>query len=165
MNTYNSALAYRQSTALGASPVGQVVSLYDTILRDLHRATDALAAGQVEQRVAAVNHALLVIGELQGVLDFERGGEPARNLDGFYKVARNLILQASMKGSAGTFQEVISMLTRIRAAWAQVERSVEAAGIAEHTGIPGAERQRSMAKNNPVPAEDLEMHRQGNWRA
>ena len=165
MNTHNSALAYRQSTALGASPVGQVVSLYDTILRDLHRANDSLATGQVEQRVAAVNHALLVIGELQGVLDFERGGEPARNLESFYKAARNLILQASMKGSAETFQEVISMVMRIRTAWAQIERNAGAAITAEQAGVPAAERLRSLARNNPAPAEDPDLHIQGNWRA
>ena len=76
--TDDSARAYRQATAFGASPVGQVVALYDALLRDLHKATTAIAAGHVESRVAAANHALTIIGELQGVLDFEHGGEPAR---------------------------------------------------------------------------------------
>jgi len=165
MNTYDSAFAYRQSTALGASPVGQIIALYDTILRDLHRATDSLAGGQVEQRVAAVNHALLVIGELQGVLDFERGGEPARNLGTFYKVARNLILQASMKGSAETLRDVISMVMRIRAAWAQIEHLTETAGTSERAGVSTAEQHRTVLRHNPVPAEEPEIGIRSNWRA
>jgi flagellar secretion chaperone FliS len=165
MNTHDSAFAYRQSTALGASPVGQVIALYDTMLRDLHRASDSLATSQVEQRVAAVNHALLVIGELQGVLDFERGGDPARNLDTFYKVARNLILQASMKGSAETFRDVISMVMRIRAAWAQIEQLAETAGTAARAGVSTAERQRAVLRHNPVPTEEPESSARSNWRA
>ena len=42
MNEHDSAFAYHQNTAIGASPVGQVVALYDTILRDLHRASAAV---------------------------------------------------------------------------------------------------------------------------
>ena len=35
-----------------------------------------------------LNHALLIIAELESVLDHERGGEVSRHLDGFYKVTR-----------------------------------------------------------------------------
>jgi flagellin-specific chaperone FliS len=48
--------------------VGQVVALYDIIVRDLRRAVEAIDAKQIEARVNASNHALMVIGELQGVL-------------------------------------------------------------------------------------------------
>ncbi|HUN60843.1 MAG TPA: flagellar export chaperone FliS [Candidatus Sulfotelmatobacter sp.] len=124
MNAKDTALAYHHSAAIGASRVGQVVALYDTIVRDLHRAVQAVAAGDVEKRVAAVNHALLVISELQGVLDFERGGEPARNLENFYKVARGLILKGSLTCSQETFREAVSMITRVRAAWAKIDGTV-----------------------------------------
>ncbi|MGA2097379.1 MAG: flagellar protein FliS [Candidatus Acidiferrum sp.] len=124
MNTKDSVGAYRQSTAFGASAVGQVMALYDTILRDLHRALDAVEAGKIEERVNSTNHALVVIGELQGVLDFERGGEAARNLSNFYNVTRSMIAHASMTSSREKFQELISMFARIRAAWSKVEKTV-----------------------------------------
>ena len=121
----DSASAYHQSTAVGASAVGQVVALYDTILRDFHRAIAAVEAGQIEQRVNAGNHALMVIGELQGVLDFERGGEAARRLQSFYKITRAMTLEASVHGSREKFQELISMFARLRAAWSKIERTME----------------------------------------
>jgi flagellar secretion chaperone FliS len=123
-NSYDSAFAYHQSTAFGATAVGQVVALYDTILRDLHRAMDACAAGMIEERVSTSNHALLIIGELQSVLDFKSGGEAARNLDSFYNVTRPMVTQASMLNSREKFQELISMFARIRAAWSHVEQTV-----------------------------------------
>jgi flagellar biosynthetic protein FliS len=63
------ASTYQQLAARGASPVGLVVSLYDTILRDFRRAQAALIAGDVEQRVFELNHALTVIAHLQSVLN------------------------------------------------------------------------------------------------
>lgn len=124
MSTPNSATAYFQSTGVGASAVGQVIALYDTIIRDLRRAMDAVKTNQVEKRVNASNHALIVIGELQGVLDFERGGAAAHTLNSFYTVTRPMISQASIGGSLPQFQEVLDMFMRIRAAWAKVENSV-----------------------------------------
>src|SRR5882672_157839 len=79
MNILDTAIAYQQSTASAASSVGQVVALYDRILRDIRGAISAIGAGQIENRVNSLNHALTIIGELQGVLDHERGGEAARN--------------------------------------------------------------------------------------
>jgi flagellar protein FliS len=124
MSTRDSASAYHQSTAVGASAVGQVVALYDTILRDFHRAISAMEAGKIEQRVNAGNHALMVIGELQGVLDFERGGEAARRLHSFYEVTRAMTSEATIRSSREKFLELIAMFARLRAAWSQIERTV-----------------------------------------
>jgi flagellar secretion chaperone FliS len=125
MNAQDSAFAYHQSTAVSASPVGQVVALYDTILRDLHRAIAAVETAQIDSRVNASNHAITVIGELQGVLDFERGGEPAQNLNNFYNVTRALILEASITCSVDKFKEIVGLFTRLRLAWKHIEASVE----------------------------------------
>jgi flagellar protein FliS len=130
MSTPDSASAYYQSTAVGASAVGQVVALYDTILRDFHRAIAAIESEQIERRVNAGNHALMVIGELQGVLDFERGGEAARRLQSFYKVTRAMTLEASVRSSREKFLELISMFARLRGAWSKIERTV---GFSEPT--------------------------------
>jgi flagellar protein FliS len=130
MSAQDSASTYRQSTAVGASAVGQVVALYDTILRDFHRAIASIESEQIEQRVNAGNHALMVIGELQGVLDFERGGEAARRLQSFYKVTRAMTLEASVRSSREKFLELIVMFARLRAAWSKIEGTV---GFSEPT--------------------------------
>ena len=69
--------AYQQSSVRGASAVGLIVALYDTILRDFRRALEAFDAGSVEARVSELNHALTVIAHLKNVLDHEKGGEAA----------------------------------------------------------------------------------------
>jgi flagellar secretion chaperone FliS len=124
MNTQDTAFAYQQSTAFAASSVGQVVALYDRILRDLRGAIAAIGAGQIETRANSLNHALTIIGELQGVLDFQRGGEAARKLNSFYTVSRAMVTEAGVSCSVKLLQELVSMFARLRAAWSHVERTV-----------------------------------------
>src|SRR5258708_19834390 len=124
MNILDTAFAYQQSTASAASSVGQVVALYDRVLRDLRSAIAAIEAGQIENRVNSLNHALTIIGELQGVLDFQRGAEAARNLNSFYTVTRAMVTDAGVTSSLDLLQTLVSMFARIRAAWAHVERTV-----------------------------------------
>jgi flagellar protein FliS len=164
MTAHDSAFAYHQTTALGASAVGQVVALYDTILRDFHRAIAAIDAGQIEKRANAANHALMVVGELQGVLDFERGGEPARRLNSFYNVARPMIVEASVMSSRDRFQELISMFTRLRAAWSQVERTVTPSEPAQEFRI-SSEPQTAFPQNAPGPPENSGDSGNSSWSA
>ena len=99
MNNQHAFSQYRQASVVGTSALGQVVALYQAILRDFHSAIAALERGDIEERVAAVNHALVVLTELQGVLDFEKGGEPAKKLSSFYNVMRAEIFKVCVAPS------------------------------------------------------------------
>ena len=112
---------YQQESARGASPVGQIVALYDTILRDFVRALAALQAGDTETRVAELNHALLVIAHLQNVLNHESGGEAAKHLDLLYNVARMSIVQANIAATPEGLERLIEMFAGVRQAWNLVD--------------------------------------------
>jgi hypothetical protein len=56
MKIPNAALAYREATSLGASPVGVVVLLYDRLAQDIHAAVAAMRSNQVETRGLSINH-------------------------------------------------------------------------------------------------------------
>ena len=116
--------SYLQIAARSASPVGLVVLLHDTVIRSLHRALHAVKSNDVEQRTFELNHVVSVLGELQGVLDFERGGEVSPQLDRFYNVARGKIIEAQIKASAEIIQELAEQFLSMREAWQQVEREV-----------------------------------------
>src|SRR5258708_7193727 len=121
MTNNSPASTYQQLAARGASPVGLVVSLYDTILRDFRRAQAALVAGNVEERVFELNHALTVIAHLQSVLNHERGGEAAKTFDPFYEIARAMILDASVRCTRESLQKLIATFTSVRHASHQIE--------------------------------------------
>jgi flagellar protein FliS len=119
---YGAGYAYRQHLVEGASPVGLVVLLYGTIVASLLRAQEAVKQGNIEKRVGEINHVLAVIGQLQGTLDRERGGEVAASLDSFYNVMRARVLEASIKSSKEILGELVQHFTSLREAWQQVER-------------------------------------------
>jgi flagellar protein FliS len=137
MNAPFAAAHYRQSSALGAHPVGWVVRLYDVIIEDFREASAALREGRIERRTAALNHALLVIAELEGVLDHERGGQVARHLQGLYRVSRALILEANARASSAQIEKLIGLFLPVRHAWQQVEREQEGAGAGTSARQPG----------------------------
>lgn len=115
---------YRQVSATGANPAGLIVKLYDAILEDFRRAVDAIAANDIKERVARLNHALLIIAELDSVLDFDRGGAVAQHLRGFYRVMRGLIVEANVRSSRERIERLISLFMPLRKAWQQVEEDV-----------------------------------------
>ncbi|HSZ18204.1 MAG TPA: flagellar export chaperone FliS [Candidatus Acidoferrum sp.] len=114
-------LSYQHAAARGASPVGEIVALYDTILRDFGRALVALQAGDIEARVFELNHAIVVIGYLQYVLDHERGAEPAKHLAQFYSLTRQMIVQANIRATPEPIQELIELYSGVRQAWHQAD--------------------------------------------
>jgi flagellar secretion chaperone FliS len=172
----DTALAYRQFAALGASPVEQVVALYDGIIRDFHTCIAGISAGQIEKRVKSSNHALTIIGELQGVLDFAQGGDVARNLNHFYNVTRPMVVQASMANSSEKFQELIGMYSRIRAAWAHVASTLPASAsepgdrprhprAVENIATSRAATRNKASKKVPGAQPDAENYSTGRWSA
>lgn len=164
MNTRDTAFAYQQSTAFAASSVGQVVALYDRMLRDFRAAIAAIGTGDIEQRVNSLNHALTIIGELQGVLDHERGGEAARNLDGFYSVTRGMVMEAGVKCSVERLQELVSMFARLRAAWAHAESTVARPEPAEQLRVSSQAQAQHAQKISPPPDQRTSAET-GGWRA
>jgi len=159
MTMNNAAFAYQQGSARSATPVGQVVALYDTILRDFRRAQEAIQAGNVETRVFELNHALTVIAHLQSVLDHERGGEAAKRFARFYDVTRGMILEVNVNGNRETLQKLANLYGSVRQAWQEIEKQVPPVESAVET----------VAKNPAVrqfsPANEPAEPSRGSWSA
>ena len=154
MNHGNAAQNYQRETARGASAIGGVVALYDTILRDFRRASAAAATGNIEARVFELNHALTVIGELNGVLDYQRGGEAAKRFHHFYEVTRGLILEANLRSTPESLEQLIALYSPVRQAWTKIDGQISS----------GAPRQAPKAASHHSDAADLPEH-SAKWNA
>ncbi len=115
------ALTYRESAGQTASPVRLVILLYEQLIKDLQRAAVAIERNQVEARTQEIDHALIVVAQLQGVLDMERGGDVAKNLDRFYDVLRGSLIEAEIRRSADLLHAQVRHLLTLREAWVEVE--------------------------------------------
>jgi flagellar secretion chaperone FliS len=129
---------YRDNAARGATPIELVVLLYDSAIEDMRRAFAAMQKSEVEARAAHVQHALMVLQQLQGTLDFDRGGGAARQFEQFYNVIRAKLLEAQIRNSPELMGEQIRFMSEVRECWVQAKR------IVQPKSVPA-----------PVPTENL----------
>jgi flagellar protein FliS len=100
--------------------------LYDGAIAGLQRAITAIAAHDIEKKCAHLNRALAIIAQLEGTLDFERGGEVAQTLKQFYVHARARVLQANIQDSHDILAALVQQFLTIREAWEQVDHPAHA---------------------------------------
>lgn len=112
-------LSYRRSAIEGASPIGLVIALYDTLSGDLRRAANAIRNNDIEARCKDLNHAVLVLGQLEDWIDQKNGGELAQNLSSFYAHIRAKMMEASLNRSAKLLEAQIELILQVRSAWQQ----------------------------------------------
>jgi len=118
----NPALAYRQLSVQGASPMGLVVMLYDGAIATLSEAIAAIEAHDIERKCRHYRRALAIIIQLEGTLNFELGGEVASDLQSFYTYARAQIMKANIQNSAEIGRSLLEHFTTLRNAWREGER-------------------------------------------
>lgn len=128
MNPRQAEFSYRKVAVANASSVGLVIILYDLLVEDLRRAIKALERGEIEARSQALKHAFLVLQQLQGSLNREKGGDAAKHLSRFYAVLRAKIWEGHVKQSSEILREQISLLLDVRQTWAQVDPERAPAG-------------------------------------
>jgi len=116
---------YQDAAVRGATPIELVIVLYDSAIEDMRRAMTAMQRSDVEARSSQVSHALMVLQQLQGTLDFERGGSAARQFEQFYNLVRAKLLEAQMRGSSELMQQQIRYMSEVRECWSQARRLLQ----------------------------------------
>lgn len=128
-------LSYRKRAIEGASTIGLMIALFDTLAGDFRRAADALRKNDIEARCKELNHAALVLGQLESWLDMEKGGDSAKTLARFYALLRAKMMEASVKKSAAVLDAQIATILHVRSAWQQFD-TAPAQTQENHAGAP-----------------------------
>ena len=113
--------SYNLSDIEGASSIGLMVVLFDTLARDFRRALTALNHNDIDTSCKQLNHAALVVGQLDSWVDLEKGGESARNLAGFYAYLCAKMMQAAASRSSKPLEAPIEMLQQVKTAWQKLD--------------------------------------------
>lgn len=109
-------LTYRRTAAIGASGLGILVALYDTLVGNLRRAAVAQRAGDLESRAKELKHAFVVVGYLENWIDPESGGL-ARKMIAFYSQLRQKMIDAQVNQSAEMLEEQMAAVLDMRVVW------------------------------------------------
>lgn len=102
-----------------------VILLFDSAIQDMRRALAAMGRGDVEARSSEIGHALIVLQQLQGTLDFERGGSAARQFEQFYNLVRAKLLEAQIRGSSDLMRQQIRYMSEVRDCWTHAKRVLQ----------------------------------------
>lgn len=156
---------YNQANARGATPLGLIVTQFDQVIRDLRRAVVSLDLGNIEERTRHLNHALLVIAQLQNVLNHQEGGEAAKHFEQFYNVTRSMLMEAQILAKREKLLECIELYSTLRLAWHQASQMASSA--------PASDPATALA-TTPATISEITHHRsqsiephadQGSWNA
>jgi flagellar protein FliS len=119
--------SYREIALQGATPIELVVALYDAAIEDMRYALTAMQQNDMETRARQIGHALIVLQQLQGTLDFERGGSAARQFEQFYNLVRAKLLEAQIRNSSDLLREQIRYFSEVRDCWIAAKRALQPA--------------------------------------
>jgi flagellar protein FliS len=145
-------LSYRKSAIEGASSIGLIIVLFDTLAGDLRRAAAAIRKNDIEKRCRELNHAALVLGQLESWIDMNNGGESAQTLSGFYAYLRAKMMEAAGSKSAKLLETQIDMILHVRSAWQKLDTGPQGApgGPAETPAV------QTSRPSTPMPETKLE---------
>jgi len=114
--------AYRRNSVATATPLGLIVMLYDGLAVNLARAERSLAVAPGAESARFLKKAQDIICELMGSLDFEKGGEIARNLFRVYEYMNYRLIQANLRRDPAVVAEVRGLVLQLKEAWEEAER-------------------------------------------
>ena len=111
-------IATRNESALtDSSPQKLIGLLLDRVLEHLAKAVGAIDRGDVAARGEAVGKAMTIITSLQAYLDYDKGGDIAKNLSDLYDYMNGRLLLASSENSVEHLNEVSGLLHDIKVGW------------------------------------------------
>jgi flagellar protein FliS len=115
--------AYRQTMVQSRSPLELVVMLYDGALRFLKETEEAMRRGDLIAKRDALSKSFAILSELQSTLNVDQGGDTAASLDSLYAYMINRLTEANIQKNPAPVQEVITLLSGLRDAWAAVAQA------------------------------------------
>ncbi|MBD3175612.1 MAG: flagellar export chaperone FliS [Armatimonadia bacterium] len=159
---------YRNATVETASPGKLVLMLYDGALRFLNQAVKHLEEESPKEAHFAIVRAEDIVCELMSSLDMDQGGQISKNLLALYEFMYVHLVEANLHKDVGKVQEVMSLITDLRDAWAQaIEIHAQEEFRAKQSTLPQAQRTPDLsevapskkavdakAKQQPKPRDD-----------
>lgn len=104
-----------------ASPHQLISLLFDGILVAITKAKQHMINKEILEKNEAISKATLLIDSgLRAGLNFEQGGELAKNLDDLYSYMINRLMLAHLNNQTELLDEVYGLLSDIKDAWTTI---------------------------------------------
>ena len=97
-----------------------ILMLFDGLLESVAVARGHIIHGNIAEKSKAIIRASRIVLGLQGALDFERGGDLARNLDDLYGYVTRRLLHVNAFNDLEALDEIKGLMLEIRGAWSSL---------------------------------------------
>ena len=94
--------------------------LFDGLVNSIAEARGHIEHDAILEKGKCITRACRIVLGLQGVLDFQKGGELALNLNELYNYFTRRLIYANALSDVGALNEVLGLTSEIRAAWLEV---------------------------------------------
>lgn len=130
IHSHNSKLAaYKTISAhgavAGADSHALVQMLMDAAIERMTSARACVERGEIARKAKLLHSAVVLIAELRGSLNLEKGGEIAQNLSDLYDYMARRLIQANLSSDTRAIAEVLGLLGEVRGAWAAIGPEVK----------------------------------------
>lgn len=138
---HNPLAAYKETRVKTAGPGQLVVMLYEEAVKQCDRAADYLSAesrkkpSNLEKANSSLGKVRDIVTELMASLDFEAGGEIAKDLFSLYVYFNREIMDANLAKDPERVRSVRTMLDDLRSAWAVAATQAQGAGAERSSGV------------------------------
>jgi flagellar protein FliS len=103
-----------------ASSVELIQMLFDGLIESMSAAKGHIQHNNIAEKSKAIARASRIVLGLQGALDFEKGGELAKNLDELYNYVTRRLLHVNARNDLQALEEIYGLMLEIRSAWESV---------------------------------------------
>ena len=146
---------YRSIAGQGASYIGLLLVVYDTLAADLRRAGQAVERAEIAPRCEATNHAFLLLGHLESWTESLEDPVLQASLRQFYSHIRSQAMLLQAKPRPEPFYELANLVGETRAAW----------HMRELTQLRSAANAVSAAVGPPPPRDEFDGPSRQSWSA
>lgn len=108
----------------GADNVQLIQMLFDGLIESLATAKGHIERGSIGEKSKALARAGRIVVGLQGALDFDKGGDIARNLNDLYAYVTRRLFHVNAHNDLEALAEVHNLMSEIRGAWTMVPQLV-----------------------------------------
>ena len=127
---------YRKTEITTAGKMDLVIMCYDKSIQFIRQAKGRYQEGAFEEKAKLLQRSLDIINELQSCLDFEKGGEVARNLDAIYNYLTRRLIQGDVERDLSVFDEAVQLLSELKGAWETVASQSQSGKASGRQHVP-----------------------------
>ncbi len=108
----------------GADSIQLIQMLFDGLIESLATARGQIERGEIAEKGKSLARAGRIVVGLQGALDFEKGGDIARNLNDLYAYVTRRLFHVNAHNDLEALKEIHNLMSEIRSAWQMVPQLV-----------------------------------------